>query len=70
MVPKIPGLLDAGYLDNVSLFDLKMPPKSLIIIGAGYIGCGFGHFFSSIGTDVTIIRASLSSCAQRRRSRH
>ena len=60
MVPKIPGLQDAGYLDNVSLFDLKTPPKSLIIIGAGYIGCEFGHFFSSIGTDVTIIgRAAL-----------
>jgi mycothione reductase len=55
MVPKIPGLLDAGYLDNVSLLNLKTPPKRLIIIGAGYIGCEFGHFFSSIGTDVTIL---------------
>jgi mycothione reductase len=55
MVPRIPGLLDAGYLDNVSLLGLKTPPRSLIIIGAGYIGCEFGHFFSAMGTNVTII---------------
>jgi mycothione reductase len=30
----------------------------LIIIGAGYIGCEFGHFFSAMGTHVTIIGRS------------
>lgn len=54
-VPPIPGLQEAGFLDNVSLLELKEPPKSLIIIGAGFIGCEFGHFFSAMGTDVTII---------------
>lgn len=58
LVPPISGLKDAGYLDNISLLNLEDPPKSLIIIGAGYIGCEFGHFFSAMGSDVTIIGRS------------
>ena len=55
LVPPIPGLLETGFLDNVSLLQLKALPASLIIIGAGYIGCEFGHFFSAMGTHVTMI---------------
>lgn len=58
LVPKILGLQEAGYLDNISLLNLEEPPKSLIIIGAGYIGCEYGHFFSAMGTDVTILGRS------------
>ncbi len=58
LVPPISGLMDAGYLDNISLLRLQELPESLIIIGAGYIGCEFGHFFSAMGTDVTIIGRS------------
>lgn len=55
LVPAIPGLVKAGFLDNVSLLQLKELPRSLIIIGGGYIACEFGHFFSALGVDVTII---------------
>jgi mycothione reductase len=55
IIPLVPGLRESGYLDNISLLDLEKPPKSLIIIGAGYIGCEYGHFFSAIGTEVTIL---------------
>jgi mycothione reductase len=58
LVPPISGLAEAGYLDNISLLNLEEAPESLIIIGAGYIGCEFGHFFSAMGTDVTIIGRS------------
>lgn len=58
LVPPIPGLLEVGFLDNVSLLELKLLPKSLIIIGAGFIGCEFGHFFSAVGSDVIIIGRS------------
>ncbi len=58
LVPPIPGLLETGYLDNVSLLQLEALPASLIIIGAGYIGCEFGHFFSAMGTHVTILGRS------------
>jgi dihydrolipoamide dehydrogenase len=58
VVPPIPGLKDAGFLDNISLLKLEEPPKRLIIIGAGYLGCEYGHFFSAMGSDVTIIGRS------------
>ncbi len=58
LVPSIPGLQEAGFLDNVSLLHLESLPQSLIIIGAGYIGCEFGHFFSAMGTKVTILGRS------------
>ncbi len=57
-VPPIPGLVDAGYIDNVSVFALKRLPESLTILGGGYIGCEYGHFFSAMGTEVTIIGRS------------
>lgn len=56
LVPPIPGLKEAGFIDNVSLLDLNEAPKSLIVIGGGYIGCEYGHFFSAMGTDVTIVQ--------------
>ncbi|UCE37716.1 MAG: dihydrolipoyl dehydrogenase [Thermoplasmata archaeon] len=55
LVLPIPGLKEAGYIDNISVFDLKKQPKSLIIMGGGYIACEFGHFFSAIGTNVTVL---------------
>ncbi|MDQ1261454.1 MAG: mycothione reductase [Euryarchaeota archaeon] len=58
LVPPIPGLLETGFLDNVSLLRLQALPASLIIIGAGYIGCEFGHFFSALGSMVTILGRS------------
>ncbi|MBC3805545.1 dihydrolipoyl dehydrogenase [Acetobacterium fimetarium] len=34
---------------------LKTPPKSMIIVGGGVIGCELGQFFSRMGTKVTIV---------------
>jgi dihydrolipoamide dehydrogenase len=34
---------------------LPKQPKSMIIIGAGAIGCEFGYFYNAIGTQVTIV---------------
>lgn len=55
LVPPIQGLEETDYIDNISLLNLKKPPKSLIIIGGGYIACEYGHFFSALGTRVTIL---------------
>ncbi len=54
-VPPIPGLEEAGYIDNATLLELDKPPESLIIIGGGYIACEYGHFFSAMGSNVTIL---------------
>ncbi len=55
IIPPIPGLKETGYIDNISVFNLKKQPKSMILLGGGYISCEFGHFFSAIGTKVMII---------------
>lgn len=57
-IPPLPGLKKAGYLDNISVLGINSLPKSLLIIGGGYIACEFGHFFAAMGTDVTIIGRS------------
>ena len=55
LVPPIPGLVEAGYLDNISVLSLEESPESLVIMGGGYIACEYGHFFSAMGTRVTIL---------------
>jgi len=55
LVPPIPGLAEAGYLDNVSVLSLQRPPESLIILGGGYLASEYAHFFSALGTKVTIL---------------
>ena len=55
LIPPIQGLNVVGYLDNITLLNLEEPPESLIIIGAGYVACEYGHFFSAMGTEVTIL---------------
>jgi dihydrolipoamide dehydrogenase len=54
-IPPIEGLNKVGYLTSATLFDLPHPPKSLIIVGGGTIAVEFAHFFSAIGTQVTIV---------------
>lgn len=55
LIPPIKGLKETGYIDNISVLQLKKPPESLIIMGGGYIACEYGHFFSAMGTKVTIL---------------
>ncbi len=58
LIPPIEGLEKVGYLTSDTIFDLKEPPETLVIIGGGYIAAEFGHFFSAIGTKVTILQRS------------
>lgn len=43
--------------NSSSILDLQTLPKSLVIIGGGYIGCEFASLFSQLGTKVTILEA-------------
>jgi mycothione reductase len=54
-IPPIKGLKDIGYLTNETVLQLKERPKSIIIIGGGYIAVEYSHFFAAIGTKVTIL---------------
>lgn len=55
LIPPINGIDDVDYLTNETLLELEERPKSLIIIGGGYIAVEYAHFFSAMGTKVTIL---------------
>ena len=55
LIPPIDGLQKVDYLTNETLLQLDELPQSLIIIGGGYIGVEYGHFFAAVGTKVTIL---------------
>ncbi|MCW4044161.1 MAG: dihydrolipoyl dehydrogenase [Candidatus Bathyarchaeota archaeon] len=55
-VPPIKGIEQVAYLTSDTVLQMETPPKSILIIGGGYIGVEYGHFFSSIGTETTIIQ--------------
>ncbi|MFW9845438.1 MAG: dihydrolipoyl dehydrogenase [Candidatus Thorarchaeota archaeon] len=55
LIPDIKGLDSVDFMTNKEALQLTEKPKSMIIIGGGYIAAEFGHFFSAIGTEVTII---------------
>ncbi len=54
-IPPVKGLDSADYLTNETLLELEERPESLIIIGGGYIAVEYGHFFTAMGTRVTIL---------------
>ena len=47
--------------------NLNAIPKSLIIIGAGYIGCEYASIFRSLGSEVTILEKLPGALSIRRR---
>jgi pyruvate/2-oxoglutarate dehydrogenase complex dihydrolipoamide dehydrogenase (E3) component len=53
--PPIPGLAEAGYLTNESVFSLTELPVRLAVIGAGPIGCELAQTFRRFGSRVTLI---------------
>ena len=56
LVPPIKGLNKIAYLTNENLLALREQPESIIIIGGGYIGVEYAHFFAAMGTKVTIVQ--------------
>ena len=54
-IPPIPGLDKVKFHTYRTVFDIEEPPESMVILGGGYIGCEFAHFFSAIGAKVALI---------------
>lgn len=55
MIPNIPGLNQVPYHTTDTILDLEELPTEMVIIGGGYIAAEMGHFFSSMGSQVTIL---------------
>lgn len=54
-VPPIAGLDKIVFHTYRTVFDIEEQPESVVILGGGYIGCEFAHFFSAIGTRVALV---------------
>jgi pyruvate/2-oxoglutarate dehydrogenase complex dihydrolipoamide dehydrogenase (E3) component len=52
--PPIPGLADAGFLTNETVFSLEAKPARLAVIGGGPIGCELAQAFARLGVAVTV----------------
>ncbi len=55
MAPPIPGLAEAGYLTNETLWNLTTLPEHLLVLGAGPIGCEMAQAFARFGSAVTVL---------------
>lgn len=59
LIPALPGLADVGYLTSDSLWDefakLDEPPRRLLILGGGPIGCELAQSFQRLGANVTLV---------------
>lgn len=58
LIPPIVGLERVAYLTNDTLLDLDRTPESMIIVGGGFIAVEYAHFFSQMGTRVTVVQRS------------
>ncbi|UCG13505.1 MAG: dihydrolipoyl dehydrogenase [Deltaproteobacteria bacterium] len=54
-IPTIKGLDEVSYHTSDTLLEMTELPESLVIVGGGYIAAEYGHFFSAMGSEVTIV---------------
>jgi pyruvate/2-oxoglutarate dehydrogenase complex dihydrolipoamide dehydrogenase (E3) component len=55
--PQIPGLEEAGYLTNETVFSLTELPRRFAVIGGGPIGCELAQAFHRLGSEVTLLHS-------------
>lgn len=54
-VPDVPGLAEAGFLTNETIFGLGEIPSHLLVMGAGPIGLEMAQSFRRLGAEVTVV---------------
>lgn len=63
-IPKIKGLDDVPYVTSDTLWqtfkDLDVPPKRLLVLGGGPIGCELSQALQRLGSQVTLLEKSES----------
>lgn len=56
--PPIPGLKEAGFHTNETIFTLTEKPDHLLVLGGGPIGCELSQAFRRLGSKVTLVEMS------------
>jgi pyruvate/2-oxoglutarate dehydrogenase complex dihydrolipoamide dehydrogenase (E3) component len=57
-LPPIPGLREAEFLTNETVFDLRELPPRLTVLGGGATGCELAQAFARLGSRVEIVEAA------------
>lgn len=55
LIPPIEGLEKVKYHTSDTVLKMDSLPRSVAVVGGGYIAAEYGHFFSAMGSKVTII---------------
>ena len=58
VLPDLPGLDDIAYHTSDTVMRLPELPRSMIIVGGGYVAAEFAHVFSAYGCAVTVVNRS------------
>jgi pyruvate/2-oxoglutarate dehydrogenase complex dihydrolipoamide dehydrogenase (E3) component len=56
--PAIPGLAEAAFLTNETVFSLAERPRRLAVIGGGPIGCELAQAFRRLGCEVILFHSA------------
>ena len=54
-IPAIPGIEAVPYLTSTTALELEELPRSLLVIGGGYIGAELAQMFARAGVKVTLV---------------
>jgi dihydrolipoamide dehydrogenase len=52
---RLPGSGDPRVMDSTTALDLPDVPKSLLVVGGGYIGLELGSVYAALGSTVTVV---------------
>ncbi|MCT2593540.1 mycothione reductase [Streptomyces sp. N2-109] len=58
VAPDIPGLAESGYHTSDTVMRIDELPRSMVILGSGFVAAEFAHVFASFGVQVTVIARS------------
>jgi pyruvate/2-oxoglutarate dehydrogenase complex dihydrolipoamide dehydrogenase (E3) component len=56
---EVPGLVETGFWDSDAVLAAPRVPASVVILGGGATAVEFAHFYSALGTKVTIIQRGI-----------
>ena len=54
-IPRIAGIDSVPYLTSTTALALEALPRSLLVIGGGYVGCELAQMFARAGTRVALV---------------
>jgi mycothione reductase len=54
-IPAVDGLAAVPFLTSDTVMRLDRLPKSMVVLGGGYIAAEMSHIFGSLGTKITIV---------------